>query len=154
MRVWQPVWRTSPKKEFQNGVSNMAPSMLQKFRRKTFSHFECVSNHQYLCVTINYLIILNLNFKVENLVSEDETSHGRVYLRWMHRLHCACVGRSPQHDGNRILTKVEESQTTRAKFGPAVWQDMDCTSENSPKMSALKINRNLKKNSVTSLTPV
>ena len=63
----------------------------------------------------------------------------------MHRLHCACVGRSPQHDGNRILTKVEESQTTRAKFGPAVWQDMDCTSENSPKMSALKIYKNSKK---------
>ena len=72
-------------------------------------------------------------------VGEDETSHGRVYLRWMHRLHCACVGRSPQHDGNRILTKVEESQTTRAKIGPAVWQDLDCTSENSQKMSALKI---------------
>ena len=45
------------------------------------------------------------------MVCEDVGSLRRVYLRWMHRLHCACVGRSPQHDGNRILTNASQSHT-------------------------------------------
>ena len=75
------------------------------------------------------------------MVREDVGSHGRVYLRWMHRLHCACVGRSPQHDGNRILRSATESPTTAKQ----VWtSNVDRTMEQElsdelEKVSALKV---------------